>query len=42
MEELHGMADGSSTPFYQLFLNMLQEEFGYVGPSEFKFTPASH
>lgn len=42
MEELHGMADGSNTPFYQLFLNMLQEEFGYVVPSEFKFTPASH
>lgn len=42
MEELRGMADGSNTPFYQLFLNMLQEEFGYVVPSEFKFTPTVH
>ena len=42
MEELQGMAEGSGTPFYELFLYMLQEEFGYVVPEEFKFTPASH
>ena len=34
MEELHGLAEGSETPFYELFLNMLQEEFSY--------TPATH
>lgn len=42
MEELQGMADGSDTPFYELFLNMLQEEFSYVVPSEFKFQPSTH
>ena len=36
------MADGSDTPFYELFLNMLQEEFSYVVPPEFKFQPATH
>lgn len=42
MEELEGMADGSNTPFYELFLNMLSEEFSYVVPPEFKFKPATH
>ena len=42
MEELHGLADGSGMPFYQLFLNMLQEEFSYVVPPEFQFAPATH
>ena len=37
MEELEGMADGSNTPFYELFLNMLSEEFSYVVPPEFLF-----
>ena len=42
MEELRGLADGSNMPFYQLFLNMLQEEFSYVVPPEFKFAPSTH
>lgn len=42
MEELHGLAEGSNTPFYELFLNMLQEEFSYVVPPQFSYTPATH
>lgn len=42
MEELRGLADGSDMPFYQLFLNMLQEEFSYVVPQELRFTPSTH
>ena len=42
MDELHGLADGSNTEFYVLFLNMLQEEFSYVVPSQLSFTPATH
>ena len=42
MEELHGLAEGSETPFYELFLNMLQEEFSYVVPPQFSYTPATH
>lgn len=42
MNELRGLADGSKTEFYVLFLNMLQEEFSYVVPSHLSFTPATH
>lgn len=42
MDELRGLADGSKMEFYVLFLNMLQEEFSYVVPSHFSYTPATH
>lgn len=42
MEELQGLADGSRTDFYKLFLNMLQEEFSYVVPSNFSYSPRTH